>query len=174
MELLAAQRYGEKDVAAMMRHVETAGASLRSCLRGLRNTLWDLRSQALESRDLATAIRRTLLPHIKGVELSAEVDVPLRRLTEQETHDVLCIVRELALNGIIHGKATSIKIAGELSGNVLRLTVSDNGSGFDPSSAPGSADGHFGIQGIRDRLANHSGSISYATADSGGTVCGEQ
>lgn len=170
MELLAAQRYGEKDVAAMMRHVETAGASLRSCLRGLCNTLWDLRSQALESRDLATAIRRTLLPHIKGVELSAEVDVPLRRLTEQETHDVLCIVRELALNGIIHGKATSIKIAGELSGNVLRLTVSDNGSGFDLSSAPGTADGHFGIQGIRDRLANHSGSISYATADSGGTV----
>ena len=170
MEIQAAQRYGEKDVAAMMRHVETAGASLRSCLHGLRNTLWDLRSQALDSRDLATAVRRTLLPHVKGVELSAEIDVPLRRLSEQETHDVLCIVRELALNGIIHGGATRVKVSGALEGAVLRLSVSDNGSGFDPSSAPGTANGHFGIQGVRDRLANHSGILSFAAAADGGTV----
>ena len=34
----------------------------------------------------------------------------------------------------------------------LKLSVRDNGTGFDPAAYPGPREGHFGLDGIRDRV----------------------
>ena len=170
MEIQTAERYGTGDIAALMRHLSIAGTSLKSCLHNLRSTLWDLRSHSLEAPDIDTAIHRTLLPHVKGVDLSISFNAPRRRLSEQDMHDVLRIIRELALNGIRHGGATRINVSGQLDGDVLSFRVADNGRGFDPSRSPGAAEGHFGIQGIRDRLRRHSGTLALDSAPGRGTA----
>ena len=43
---------------------------------------------------------------------------------------------------------------------LLQITVTDDGCGFDPESAPGIDQGHFGLQGIRERIDTFEGSIS--------------
>ena len=70
------------------------------------------------------------------------------------------IVRELVLNAIRHGQATSVSIAGCIDGNHLRFSVRDNGTGFDPSTAPGLSSGHFGLQGIRERIQDLDGTMN--------------
>ena len=52
--LQTAQRC-EEDRPTMMRHIAVAGSALRSCIRSLKDTLWDLRSRALEEPDVARA-----------------------------------------------------------------------------------------------------------------------
>jgi len=61
-----------------------------------------------------------------------------------------------------------IAIAGATEGDRLLISVRDNGCGFDPDSAPGVRDGHFGLSGIRERLALLHGSLEFEHNPGGG------
>ena len=170
MEIEAAGRCGPGRSDDLMQHLKIADKALKSCRNELRNTLWDLRNQSLEARDFNEAIRKTLLPHVKHVALEVRVDVPRQRLLDNVAHDLLCIVRELVLNAIHHGAATTIGIRGGLEDSVVRLSVRDNGRGFDPDDSPGVAQGHFGLEGIRERLREPGGELSFCRRADGMTA----
>ena len=169
MEIEAATRYGTEDPANLMRHLQVADKVLKSCRTELRNSLWDLRNQALEEHDLNEAIRRTLLPHIKNVRLNVRFQVPRSRLTDNTTHEILHIIRELAVNGISHGGANEIRVAGSIENETLLFSVRDNGTGFDPDTAPGVLQGHFGLKGVQDRLRRLSGKLELNSVIGKGT-----
>ena len=94
--------------------------------------------------------------------------MPRSLLTDNATHEILRIIRELAVNGISHGKATSIQVAGSVDGGNLFFSVRDNGTGFDPDDAPGVSKGHFGLEGVRERLRQLKGKLSFEPAAGGG------
>ena len=169
MELEAAGRYGRENPDAMLSHHEIAVRALRSCNTELRNSLWDLRNQAIDEPDLNEAIRRTLLPHLKNIRLTVRFNVPRNRLTDSTTHGILRMIREFAVNGIVHGKATEIRVAGSLDRQRLLFSVQDNGTGFDTARIPGVLEGHFGLKGVRDRLNRLGGSLSLQSAIGSGT-----
>ena len=133
-------------------HVEIAEKTLKSCRDDLRDCLWDLRSQALEEPDMTQAVLKTLRPHIGETRVSVRFNVPRGKLSDKTAHALLRSIRELVVNALRHGKATDIKVAGAFEGEHLICSVSDNGCGFDPVSAPGVLQGHFGLQGIRERV----------------------
>ena len=58
------------------------------------------------------------------------------------------------------GHQRELKRVGNFEGDVLSFSVTDNGTGYDESSAPGAEQGHFGILGIQDRLAHYNGTLS--------------
>ena len=88
---------------------------------------------------------------------------------DNTAHTILRIIRELAINAVQHGKATSIKVAGSVEAGKLLFSVKDNGCGFDPERAPGMAQGHFGLQGIRDRIEAFEGEMSVQSAPGKGS-----
>jgi len=167
MEIETAERSREDGIEAVFRHLAIADRTLKSCRNELRNSLWDLRSQALDAPDLDTAIRQTLLPHVKGVRLSVRFTVPRARFSDNTLHEILRMIRELALNGIRHGGATEIRIAGAIEDDRLRFSVTDNGGGFDPDAHPGVSDGHFGLQGISERLDAYAGELAFVRVAGG-------
>jgi signal transduction histidine kinase len=169
MELEAARQYQDGAPTELLNHMGIAWRTLKSCRDELRNCLWDLRNNALEETDMETAIRKTLLPHIKGIELVLRFKVPRQMLSDNTTHAMLRVIRELALNGIRHGKAKTIRIAGDIDGNTLKFSVSDDGCGFDPENCPSVDDGHFGLQGIRERVAQLGGTVSISSEPGKGT-----
>ena len=105
------------------------------------------------------AIRHTLPLHLKEVRFVLRFNVPRANFTDNSTHTILCIIRELAHNAVQHGKATSIRVAGCIEGQKLLFSVKDNGCGFNPEDSPGVLQGHFGLQGIRERLKRLSGTL---------------
>ena len=168
MEVEAAIRHGVGNPGEMTRHLAVADKVLKSCRNELRNSLWDLRNDALEGRDLDEAIRRTLLPHVRDIALRIRFNVPRSLLTDNATHEILRIIRELAVNGISHGGAKSIHVAGGIDGGRLLFSVRDDGTGFDPDSAPGVLQGHFGLEGVRERLRQLKGSLVFERMPGGG------
>lgn len=148
--------------------LSTAQSMLHSCRKELQDCLWDLRSRTFEESDMTEAVYRTIRPHLGATSAVVRFNVPRDILSEQTTHTVLRIVRELVVNAIRHGHATHIRIAGTLKDGVIMFSVKDNGSGFCATTANGPSNGHFGLQGIRERLLNYNGSMSVENSPDGG------
>jgi signal transduction histidine kinase len=53
-------------------------------------------------------------------------------------------------------------VAGCLDGKHLLFSVEDDGDGFGPKECPGVQQGHFGLQGIRERVNQFDGEMSIA------------
>ena len=169
LAIRAANRLADSDPDGMRRSLGLAAKSLDSCRDELRNCLWDLRNQTLEESSMDEAIRQTLVPHIGNAKLSIRFNVPRDRLSDNTTHAILRIIRELVTNAVRHGGATEIKVAGAIEDNRLMFSVADNGCGFDPECRPSTKDGHFGLQGIQDRVDAFEGEFSIASSPGNGT-----
>ena len=150
-------------------YLDAAKMLLASCRHELRCCIWDLRSRTFEERDIAEAIVRTVKPHIGDIGLDVRFNAPRRDLSESTIHAILRIVRELSVNAVRHGYAARIRIEGECSGSTIRFSVQDDGSGFDPAEAGGAKSGHFGLQGIRERLRAFNGQLEIESAIGKGT-----
>lgn len=147
----------DKDL--MMRHLGIASMALKSCRREMRDCLWDLRNNALGNGSLNDVIHRSLVPIVGEAEVIVRFDVHRSRLPDDLIHAILRITRELVSNAIRHGKATTIRVSGCLDGSVLRFSVRDNGVGFGDTPPPGAEGGHFGLQGIRERVRHFKGDM---------------
>ena len=160
MEIAAADDLKGNAPAEMVLHLSRAGRVLKSCRGELKNCLWDLRSTTLDEPDLTRAVMLTLQPVVTDdASVSVRFNVPRTRLSDNTAHALLRIIRELVVNALRHGGATSIKVAGCLDGETLRFSVTDNGCGFDPDDHPGVMEGHFGLQGVEERLGQIGGTL---------------
>ena len=172
LEIDAARDFSRTNVSEMERHLACASRTLVSCRNELRNCMWDLRNQTLDDINMDEAIRRTLTPHLSGTALAVRFAVNRDLLSDNTALSILRIIRELTLNAIRHGKASTIKIAGCIEGNRLLFSVKDNGCGFDPSSVPGVEQGHFGLQGVTERVEALGGTLTIDSSPGTGVRAG--
>lgn len=169
LQLDSVQLAAEDEPEMLFPCIETTQRSLKNCRENLRNCLWDLRSRALEERSLDTAIAKTLAPYSESADISVHCPISLSGKSDNAIHAILCIARELTVNAIRHGKATAIKVSAATQGECISLSVSDNGCGFDPQSAPGIDSGHFGLQGVSERIHQLGGSLKIDSRPGHGT-----
>ena len=142
---------------------DLAARTLKSCREELRNCLWDLRTNAIDCDSMDEAIRQALEPHAEDICVSIRFNVPRNMLSDNTAYVILRIIRELVVNAARHGKATSVKVAGCVEPHQLLFSVKDNGCGFDPINHPGISEGHFGLQGINERVAALDGKVTISS-----------
>ena len=157
------------DTSASARFLAIARRTLLSCREELRRCIWDLRSDTLGMDDFSEAVEKTVRQGTGDAKLSVRFAVRRDQLSDSTAHAILCIVRELAVNAARHGKARNIKIAGSQGDDGIRFSVADDGCGFDPAARPGPAEGHFGLQGAKERLAAIGGTMHIESSPGNGT-----
>lgn len=148
-----------------------ASHSIDSCRSELRNCLWDLRNNALEDKNFEQAIRTTLRPFLEDARFHIRFPLSHTDMTDTDRHAILCIIRELTSNALRHGHATIIRIAGcpDKDPSRILFSVTDNGCGFDPETCPSLAQGHFGLQGLRERVKRVHGTVEIRSRPGQGT-----
>jgi len=82
-----------------------------------------------------------------GIDIDLNLsDFP--QLDARAEHHILRIVQESLMNALRHGKASKIVIESRIDNNTAAVTISDNGSGFDPEKKTTG----FGLISMRDRM----------------------
>lgn len=157
------------DPRAVPAHLETAERMLVSSRTELKRCLSDLRANTLEEKDFNLAIRRTIAAVLGEAKAQVRFFVSRQKLDDTSAHSILCIIRELVANAVLHGHATQIRIAGESHDDRVSFAVTDNGIGFDPENCPGLAQGHFGLDGIRERVDKLNGEMKIVSSSGHGT-----
>jgi signal transduction histidine kinase len=151
--------------------LEIARTLVREKLADARDAIWNMRSQVLESGDLANALGDILKTLTDGTETKGEIRVRgnLRRLAPMAENNLLRIGQEAITNASKYAAANSILVALDFEEHQLRLSVSDDGKGFDVNSPPASASG-FGLKGMKERAAEIHADLTISSEPGEGTI----
>jgi ligand-binding sensor domain-containing protein/two-component sensor histidine kinase len=159
------------DADRLREQVTRAKVTAARSLADTRQALFHLRSGTLEEHDLATAIRRSAEEMTNESHVRAEVRViGLPRQLPREIHNELSrIAQEAIANALRHAAATRIDVVLNLSSNVVRLTVSDNGHGSGPHNLEDLTAARYGLIGMHERAERIGGRLVVRSIPGKGT-----
>jgi signal transduction histidine kinase len=153
------------------RSLDVARQMLRYSQEEARRSVMDLRSQALETRDLPGALSDLAHQMTLGTSVGAQVEVdgPVRRLDASEEHHLLRIGLEALTNALKHSGARRITITLRFGADATGLIVQDDGCGLVQTPAVADGEGHFGLMGIRERVDKLGGVLQITGTPGSGT-----
>lgn len=153
-------------------HLDQARILVRTSLAEARRSVWDLRSQALESGGLPEALSETIKQLTAGTSVQAGVQVGgiARQLAPTIENNLLRIGQEAVTNAVKHAGAKHILVELSFQQQRVRLVVRDDGRGFIADSyQPSAAHGHFGLRGMRERAQEIGGALIVNSTPGAGT-----
>jgi signal transduction histidine kinase len=170
LDLVAGQF--RKDPDDSFHHLKLARGLVRQSQTDVRDSVWGLRSRAMEQFNLINAIRINSRQIAGGAGLKVEVETagqipPLSEIVEE---NLLRIAQEAVSNAVKHSGAKALKVELQFTPRETVLQVADNGKGFVPENCAGPNDGHFGLLGIRERTERLGGRLSITSAPGSGAT----
>jgi len=158
------------DPAQMRGAMEQLSVWLGRATQEGRAALNSLRAATTQSNDLADALRRVtkddLIPSSMAVTFSVVGDA--REMHPIVRDEIYRIGYEAIRNACTHSGASQLEVELRYARGLV-LRVSDNGTGIDPDIADRGKDGHFGLQGMRERAARIGGSLTLGSSSNSGT-----
>lgn len=135
-----------------------------------RAALNSLRTSAVETNDLAAALRRAT--EECQVNDSLEVKFSVTG-SPRETHpiardEIYRTAYEAIRNACEHSSATLLEVSLHYAHD-LTLRVKDNGTGIDAAVVAEGKGGHFGLQGMRERAERIGSKLTIVSAPNAGT-----
>ncbi|MBK1877809.1 sensor histidine kinase [Pelagicoccus mobilis] len=153
------------------RHIQTAHKLARTALSDARDTIWNMRSQVLEQRDLSGALERI------GKQLTEDTDITVstritggrRRLAPVVENNLLRVGQEAITNACKHAQPKHINVEIRFQERRVELSVEDDGIGFDKEKVDNETKRSFGLVGIQERIELLDGEVTIETALGQGT-----
>ena len=148
--------------------VQEALGLLDRTIEDLRRIIGRLSPRTLEELGLLAAIRKEAREVSRSTSIKASLGLP-KELDELDHETELAIYRcvQEALHNIAkHSRAQNFAVRLKLAGDLLRLTVEDDGIGFSPRRSPR---GVFGLWGMRERIAALGGTVRIRSGPGKGT-----
>jgi signal transduction histidine kinase len=153
--------------------IREARAIAGRLLSETRRLILGLRPSVLDDLGLVPAIRWLCETGLadRGVEVAIEADQGGARLPGYVEVALFRIIQEAVGNIARHADATHVRIGMSVAAEVARVTVADDGRGFDVARAmgPDGSDSSVGLVGMQERVAILGGSIEIRSAAGSGT-----
>ena len=143
-------------------------------VKAVRRLSQDLRPAALDQLGLIPALEwlgNSLQEH-SGITVQVATDGRERRLTEEAAIAVFRICQEALRNAWRHAEATEISISLQFLEGLIRLTINDNGKGFELPGQIGdlARTGKLGLAGMEERAHMLGGTLTVRSEPGQGTV----
>ena len=140
---------------AMLPHVTPADTLQRiveladHTSREARRAIWDLRSSAIAD-DITGALDDAARRHLAGTSVAFHITVTGRPrvLSSSLVPAAVRIIEEALTNVARHADAQSVWLTVAYAKRIVRITLADNGHGFDTAAT---REGHWGLIGMHER-----------------------
>ena len=110
---------------------------------------------------------------LESAEIRCRLDVPAAvpelHVNSKIRHQLCMALKECLHNTIKHACAREVCLCIRQSGQMLEVTVSDDGKGFDPAALQNRAGTHDGLQNLQQRMADLGGTCDLQSAPGLGT-----
>lgn len=155
---------------------KTSGASLNQAIdqlndvmREIRNFIAGLGSDLPEGKDLSMALQHMLALLTKNqatrVRLAVE-DRAAKAVSAEQSLHLFRVIQEAVSNCIKHGHAQEAKVSLKMLKQGLRLSIRDNGCGFNPERTNGAG---YGLSNMAARAQKIGGRLSVLSKPNEGT-----
>jgi PAS domain S-box-containing protein len=146
--------------------------------KSLHHVAWELRPASIDELGLASVLATYISEWSARLGVEADFhcgDARLDELTDEVRTTIYRVVQEALTNIAKHAQGTSIvSVVIDRADSMLRLTIEDDGAGFDTASPAGSGrertGSELGLAGMRERLALIGGDLLIESSVGGGTT----
>ena len=147
------------DIEQARDELNSLKASAMRTFQKVRNFIFELRPMMLDDLGLIPTIRRYAETYKEqsGIEINMLVSGTERRLEPYLEVMVFRALQELLGNAARHSHATEVKVLVDVGDNLIKVSVDDNGKGFDVDMLDEGSS--LGIKLIRDRAEMLGGSF---------------
>ncbi|MDI9890803.1 sensor histidine kinase [Microbacterium sp. IEGM 1404] len=153
-------------------HIRLARQTAADGLAETRRFIRELAPPTLD-RGLGSALQRLAEGWAQREGVDVETAIPGEVGLPMDAQAALLRIAQGALANVAqHADATVVRVDLVQDGDDVRLTVADDGRGFDPASAEETASGtdSFGLRAMRERVEQLDGDLTVVSAAGAGTV----
>lgn len=143
----------------------TARTELRKLRFQSSDLVKKLRADIFELRVDVVDIERELIEIFRDSTITFVLHGALPALPLPQAYELLKILREIALNTKRYSQADNFIIATEMGNDHINITAKDDGVGRAEEK-----DEHFGLQGIKERIASMGGALVMESTSDGTMV----
>ena len=164
-----ARRAGDAKIASALG--DLVGMAQRT-LDDARKAVWDLREPVVAAASFAATLRQLAENASRPADLALDFQVrgAERSLPAHVESAIERVIQESIANTIKHADARSVRVLLSYGVNSVRLTISDDGKGFDVDPAFRAYGGHWGLLGMKERAAELRGTLAVRSAPGRGTT----
>jgi PAS domain S-box-containing protein len=147
--------------AAAAPRLDAMAKLVEMTIGAIRGVMGELRPAALEEFGLLPALRwhAALFAKRTGIRVSTHAGASGLRPPSDVELALFRIAQEALTNAAKHSGGTAVDISIERDGGRFRLTIEDDGRGFDEAVLGARARG-FGLQSMRERAEAHGGTLT--------------
>jgi two-component system sensor histidine kinase DegS len=159
-----AMRLMDVDAAQARNELSNLKVAAMSTFQKVRNFIFELRPMMLDDLGLSPTMRRyaDTFKEQAGVEISVTVSGNERRLESYVEVMVFRAMQELLSYAVHQAQATLVKIQVDLGESVIRLSMDDNGKGFDVDGLE--KESNLGVKLIKERTEMVGGTFEVDSA----------
>jgi two-component system, NarL family, sensor histidine kinase DegS len=159
-----AMRLFDVDPAQARDELNNLKIAAMSTFQKVRNFIFELRPMMLDDLGLTPTIRRYAdsFKEQVGVEVNLLISGNERRLEPYLEVMIFRSMQELLSNAVHQNQATNVKIQVDMGDNIIRLSLEDNGKGFDTDFL--AKESNLGLKLIKDRVEMLGGKFDIDTA----------
>ena len=146
-----AMRLLDVDASQAKEELSNLKTSAMGTFQKMRNFIFELRPMSLDDLGLLPTIKKYVeaFKEQTGVDVSLTLTGAEHRLEPYREVMIFRALQELMGNAARHSQATTIKVMVDVGTDIIRVSVDDNGKGFDPEMVRNG--NSLGLRLIRER-----------------------
>jgi signal transduction histidine kinase len=172
IDLQSAKR--DREMPALKQRLGQTIDSLGQVLQRIRELSLELRPSILDDLGLAAALRWYIDQQTRAVDMRIEYHLEALEPRPEAEIEIACfrVAQEALTNILRHSQASVVRVTLEAGENLLRLTIQDDGIGFEPADAYERAlqGESLGVLGMRERVELTGGELKIDSTPGRGTT----
>jgi signal transduction histidine kinase len=135
-----------------------------------RMAVWNLRQEKGDGLVAAAADLARRVSLESGVPVTLETSGAPVALGGDAERSLLLVIREAVLNALRHAGPARVAIRLAFADGGVEVEIADDGCGFDPVLTAAAGGHHYGLVGMKERVAKLGGQFDVASGAGKGTV----